>query len=288
MSSAALYPADRVDPAALHAAFGQAFADYLIGPFALSPAQWPQFLARQCVDLALSRVLMQGGQPLAFAFVAPRPVGRPRWRLATMGVVPAARGSGAAPRLLDDFIARAAAAGLAEVELEVFAQNERALRLYRSRGFETLHELQGYEAAAPGGAAAEPPAAIDRLDRAAAFAWIEREALPRLAELPLQQTPAALAAGTAELLGWQLGSALLLFSRLDADSLAIASLIDWRPAQNEARRLLRALRAAHPAQRIRVPQLQRLDTGGQALRDSGFQPLPLHQLLMRAPTGAMR
>jgi hypothetical protein len=83
-------PADAVASAALQRAFGLAFADYLIGPFVLSPEQWPGFLRRQGVDLSLSRVLTRSGEEvLAFAFVAPRPEIR-RWRLATMGALPVA------------------------------------------------------------------------------------------------------------------------------------------------------------------------------------------------------
>lgn len=270
-------------PERLHAAFGQAFSDYLIGPFQLELAQWPQFLARQGVDLGQSRALLRGEEVLAFALVAPR---ARRWRLATMGAVPAARGSGAAPQLLDDFVQRARAAGLAEVELEVFAQNERALRLYRGRGFEPLHALHGYQAAALGGAPRPPPAELHVCEREPAFAWIDTEALPRLRDVPLQVTPVALAPSTTRLQAWQRGSAQLLFSQLDESTVAIASLIDWQPAQQDARALVQALRAAFPAQQIRVPQLQRLDLGGQALRDSGFEALPLHQLLMRRSIGA--
>ena len=150
-----------------------------------------------------------------------------------------------------------------------------------ARGFEVLHALHGY-LALPLGGAVQPPAGIQRLDRQQAFVWIDEQAAPRLRDLPLQVTPTALAASPSLLQGWQRGSALLLFSQLDAHRLAIASLIDWQPAQQDARALVQALREAHPQQQIKVPQLQRLDLGGQALRDGGFEQLPLHQLLMRA------
>ena len=84
----------------------------------------------------------------AFSFVCPRPeVGR--WRLGIMGALPTARGTGAAPALLDDFIDRARGEGLTWVELECFAENERALRLYRSRGFEPVDALDGWKAPEP-------------------------------------------------------------------------------------------------------------------------------------------
>lgn len=281
-ASLALMSAAEVAPAALHEAFGLAFADYLIGPFNLAFAQWPGFLARQGVDLGLSRVLRRAAGPqdevLAFAFVAPRPTLR-RWRLATMGAVPAARGSGAAPRLLDDFIARAAAAGQQGVELEVFAQNERALRLYQGRGFAARHALHGY--LAPPGVVEPAPGAARPVELATALAWLDA-AEARIPELPLQVTAGVLRVAQG-LVAWQQGEAQLVFSRPDAASVAVASLIDPGPGQRDAQTLLRALRAEFPQASLRVPQLQREDLGGAALRALGAEPLPLHQLLMQRP-----
>jgi len=272
-------PADAVRPAALHAAFGQAFADYLVGPFTVALDQWPVFLGRQAVDLAQSRVALDGEALLAFSLVAPRP-GIAHWRLATMGAVPQARGSGAAPALLDDFIDRASGAGMRGVELECFAQNARALRLYRSRGFGPLHELHGYRrpADAPRPAAqgnAQPVALED------AFAWIDAMALER-GDLPLQVTPVALRAQPLDFQAWRLGSAQLVAAPAPA-GLAIHSLLDRQPAQQDAQALLAQWLAAHAGQAVTVPQLQRPELGGEALLRSGFERLPLHQLMLRRP-----
>ncbi|WP_395701167.1 GNAT family N-acetyltransferase [Aquabacterium sp.] len=272
-----------MDPAVLHAAFGDAFADYLIGPFQLALEAWPAFLARQAVDLSLSRVAVSAQQGLlAFAFVAARPAAR-RWRLATMGARPVARGSGAAPALLDDFIARARAAGQQAVELEVFAQNERALRLYQGRGFVERHELFGYrlagsesegEPAAAAGAAAQPVARDD------ALAWL-RATEARIGELPLQVTADVLSALAPPWQAWRRGAAQLVFSAADGGPLVLHSLIDTSPDQADAALLLQALRAQYPTREIRVPQLQRNDLGGRALEAAGFERLPLHQLWLR-------
>ena len=144
MADFTLVPADTLPEAGLHAATVAAFADYLVGPFEMTLAQFPSFVGRQGVDLARSRVAVRDGAIGAFAYVCPRPeVGR--WRLGVMGALPSARGSGAAPALLDDFVERAAAEGLPHVELECFAENERALRLYRSRGFEVIRGLDGWK-----------------------------------------------------------------------------------------------------------------------------------------------
>jgi ribosomal protein S18 acetylase RimI-like enzyme len=278
------HPAADVDPAQLHAAFGLAFADYLIGPFQLPPAQWPHFLARQCVDLALSRVLQRDGDILAFAFTAPRPA-LGIWRLATMGAVPAARGSGAAPRLLDNFIQRARHAGMAAVELEVFAQNTRALRLYESHGFQAQHALHGYHAKAWDQAAfAAPPAPAGvptELTREQAFAWIDsaqREVFP---DLPLQVCTPVLATNPLPLHAWQLGSAVVVFTLPEDGKLQILSLIDRNPAQQDALGLALGLRTTYPDRQSFVHELQRVDIGGRALALAGFERKPLHQLLMR-------
>lgn len=285
---ATLVRGDEVAPEALHAAFGRAFADYLIGPFQVPFEQWPMFLARQGVDLPLSRVALDAsGTPLAFAFVAPRPA-LSRWRLATMGATPTARGSGAAPALLDDFIARAAAAGLQAVELEVFAQNERARRLYEGRGFARVQDLHGFVAEpgvlargdAPIGALTWAPQAVD-LPRA--LAWLDA-AERRLPELPLQVTATTLRHGQ-DYRAWQLGKdgvggearAQVVFSLPD-ETLMIHSLI--APREDDAQALLRALATVYGDRRVRVPQLQREDLGGAALRALGAEPQPLHQQLM--------
>lgn len=273
--------AAEVEPARLHRAFTDAFSDYLIGPFQVALAQWPQFLGRQGVDLASSRVALRGEEPLAFAFVAPRP-GLRHWRLATMGAVPAARGSGAAPALLDDFIARAAAAGMAGVELECFAQNGRALQLYRGRGFQVLHELHGYAwpagRAAPGDGEVEVEAAGIGLDEV--FAWLDACAARR-GDLPLQVTPASLRALPVPLQAWRRGSAQLVFSAGADQRLTLHSLVDEHPSQRDAQALVTALLLRHDGWAVTVPQLQRPDLGGEALLRLGFERLPLHQVMMR-------
>lgn len=276
MSMVTTRSADAVPAADLHAAFGAAFADYLIGPFQVPLAGWPVFLARQAADLGLSRVAELDGQIVAFALVAPRPQVL-RWRLATMGALPAARGSGAAPALLDDFVDRAGAAGQLGVELEVFAQNQRAVRLYRGRGFEVRHALHGY-ALQPGRAAGRAPA-VTEVDRGSAMSWLA-QAMVQLPDLPLQVTPAVLQALPQQVQAWQHGQAQLVFGMPADAALVIHSLVDRDPAQRDAHVLLEALLARHPQRAIQVPQLQRLDVGGQALRRLGFEPQPLHQLWM--------
>ncbi|GAP35434.1 GNAT family N-acetyltransferase [Piscinibacter sakaiensis] len=281
MPALTLHPAPEVAPPALHAAFVAAFADYLAGPFELPLAAWPGFLARQGIALAQSRVVRGAdGAVLAFAFVAPRPAAR-RWRLATMGAVPAARGRGAAPALLDDLLQRARAAGLEGVELEVFERNERARRLYAGRGFEARHRLDGWRhEPAPDAAGPARPAAAEPVDLDTAAAWLAR-ADAACPELPLQVLAPAVAGLEAPFVALQRGRAQLLASAPATGPLRIASLVDLDPRQADAQALVEALLAQHPGRAVVVPQLQREDVGGAALHRAGFAALPLHQQWMR-------
>ena len=281
----ALVAADTLAIADLHAATVAAFADYLAGPFQMTLAQYASFLVRQGVDLARSRAALVDGRIGAFAYACPRPeVGR--WRLAVMGALPAARGTGAAPRLLDDFIDRAAAEGLPEVELECFAGNERALRLYRSRGFGIVGELHGWRArgipagASSASAPASPPAGIHEVDRATAFAWQEAANL-RIADLPFPMTARSQAGQLRPLAFWRRGDAQLTFSVVDGTPLQVHSLVDLAPALADALALVEGLRAAHPGIEIVVPQIQRGDVGGAAFGRAGFEADGMHQVLMK-------
>jgi ribosomal protein S18 acetylase RimI-like enzyme len=280
MSDIQVHAPDVLPPGALHAAFTEAFADYLAGPFALAAAQWPGFLRRQGVDLAQSRVALRAETILAFALVAPRPELR-SWRLATMGAVPAARGTGAAAALLDDFARRAGGAAIERIELECFAQNERALRLYRSRGFEVVHELRGYVRAAgspplPGDGAAGEEVSIE-----SAFDWLDT-ASRDIGELPFQVTAAALrehAAGALK--ARRTARAQLVFAGSGGDAITVHSLVDRDPTQAGAAALVGALVRDYPSHRIAVPQLQRPDLGGNALDRLRFSRQPLFQFFMR-------
>lgn len=279
-----LRPAHHVAPDALHQAFQKAFADYLIGPFDLPFDRWPLFLGRQCVDLPSSRVAMVDGAVAAFAFVSPRDDGS-RWRLATMGALPEARGGGAAQELLDDLIERAGAAAVKALELEAFAQNERALRLYRSRGFAVLHELQGYEGLPASDPASPADAQGVEVDLASAFSWLD-DAVRRIGDVPLQVTPASLSALADPLRAWQLRTAQVVVGLNAQGSAVIHSLLDQDREQRHAETLVRELRIHFPGRRVVVPPLQRPDLGGRALQRAGLGVQPMHQVMMRRDVGS--
>lgn len=279
MTTFALHPTDHISAESLHAAFVRAFSDYLAGPFNLALEQWPAFLLRQRIDLSLGRAAVGAdGAVLSFALVAPRPT-LSRWRLGTMGAVPEARGSGAAVALLQDFVARGREAGLKAVELEVFAQNERAARLYRRHGFVERHALQGWQRVADAGEAVAP-GAEQACTQAEALAWL-REAEGLIPDLPLQVSAGVVAVLTVPWKAWRRGSAQLVFSGDSEAGVTVRSLVDRNPAQRDAEALVQALLAAHPGAKVSVPALQRGDLGGEALQRLGFEVEALHQNIMR-------
>ncbi len=277
MTAPTLVAADTLSAAELHAATIAAFADYLVGPFQMTLEQFPSFIGRQGIALARSRAAMQDAAVGAFAYVCPRPeVGR--WRLGVMGALPSARGTGAAPALLDDFMARARAEGLPHVELECFAENERALRLYRSRGFEVVCGLNGWKPAdAP--ASTHPPAGdVREVERADAFAWLA-DANQRIAWLPFPLTDRSLSAQPRPLTFWRCGNAQIAFSVVEGTPTQVHSLVDLDPAQRDAEVLAHAVRAVHAD--VFVPPVLRDDLGGDALRRAGFAPHGMSQVLMQ-------
>lgn len=76
-----------------------------------------------------------GGQTVAFAAVAPVPGSEEIAELQYLGTDPSAWGTGAARDLLTALPALLRERGFAQARLSVYADNERALRLYESMGW---------------------------------------------------------------------------------------------------------------------------------------------------------
>jgi GNAT superfamily N-acetyltransferase len=275
MADFQIVAADTRPAADLCAAFNSAFSDYVTGPVHIPLEVWDSLNARQGAVDTLGRVAVRDGEVIAFGLVCPRPETN-RWRLGAMGAVPAARGSGAAQALLDDFLARAKHAGVAEVELECFAANERALRLYRGRGFEVVGALNAWKATdAPVSA---PARDVRALDRATAFAWLAA-ANRQVANLPFQNTDRSLAEQARPLTFWQCDDALMVFSMAEGTPTTIHALVDLDPSLDAAKALALALRAAHPG--AIAPPLLPDALGGAALGRAGFEQQALGQVFMR-------
>jgi GNAT superfamily N-acetyltransferase len=280
-----IVPAAEFEAQALAACFTDAFEGYLAGTIVLTGAALPGFLRRQGADLALSRCVSVDGRLAGLAFVGEFDGRR---RVGGMGVRHEARGTGASRRLLERVIDDARAAGMHAVELEVFAQNTPALRLYRALGFGEIAALWGFT---------REPATEGREDERYAYDLAEGDAREPLAltlddaadwllahgprDLPYQASGHALRRTDPATRVWRLGQALMAALEVPDGPLIVPLLVDADPAQADARRLLAHLARRWPAHRVRVPQLMRDDVAAQAFRAAGFAALPLHQLHMR-------
>lgn len=287
-------PADAVSPAALRDAFNAAFADYLLRLPPLDAEGWRLFVQRQGADLARSRAALRGDEVVAFGLVtplAPVPHAVPhaapaaRSRIAVMGARPAERGSGVAARLLDGLVDEARARGERSIELEVFAQNPRAERLYRSRGFETVCALYGYAGGADAGPAGADPADAEprEVSRDEAVRWLDDTMAAGPGRWPWQVSGAAVAATPGAVGCWRLAGAQLVF-RVPADGAVSAlSLVDRDESQAGGAALLHALRRRFAGRPLQAPQIQRDDGPARAFDAAGWTRQPLHQWLLRRP-----
>ena len=174
-----------------------------------------------------------------------------------------------------------------ELELECFAQNERALRLYRRAGFAPVAELHGYDrpAAEPAepDAEARDPLAPDRceVDRAIGLAWLA-EAQATVPNVPLQTTARGLSAHGSALRTWRSGAALLAFEAPSVGRVTIHALFATTPAGLDADALVATLVARARGRAIVAAPIHRDDLGTAALSRAGFARQRLDQLLMVA------
>jgi ribosomal protein S18 acetylase RimI-like enzyme len=259
---------------ALCNAFNAAFANYVVTFPTLDVEAWRATTARQGCDLSLSLAACRGAQVMAFSLITPR--GGGITRIATMGARPEARGSGIAGALLDQSLDEARARGDGLAELEVFAQNERAFRLYRSRGLQPVCTLAGFEANGLAGHDA-PVSEVAREDGVQWAQTFERDAR---GALPWQVSAGAIAAAPSVQRIWRLGGAQVAWLE-SADTITATSVLDHDAGYGDAARILGALAHRFPQHKLRAPQLQREVGPADAFERAGWTRSPLFQYLMR-------
>jgi GNAT superfamily N-acetyltransferase len=257
--------------------FERSFEDYVV-PMRATPSGTEARNRIEHVDLFASKIALHGAAPVALALIARR--GR-RSRVAAMGVVVEARGSGVARALLDHVIDEARARGDEALILECIASNARALRLYRRAGFVVTGRLVGWRA----GALAAVPQPIVEVDPAELG---RRLARTDHASLPWQLAPETLAALTAPARGWTIdGTALAVGSVLEHE-LALRAVFT-PPAlrrAGHAARLLRGLAAAFAPLRLTLAPIVPEGLGSELAAHLGAVPHELSQVEMAFPLAA--
>ncbi len=270
-------PAADLAYADLAALFERAFAHYLV-PVRGVPRRVEARNRAEHVDLFASRIARRDGEPLALALIARR--GR-RSRVAAMGVVAEARGTGVGGQLIDAVIEDARGRGDESVVLECIASNARALRVYDRAGFVPTRRLVGWRSGAlvP---EAQPIVETDPTELARALARSDD------GTLPWQLAFETLVALTEPVRGWTIdGSAFAVGGELQNEvSITAVFTRPERRRQGHAARLVRGLAARFAPRPLVMSPIVPEHLGRELAVHLGLVPHELEQVeMMRSLAG---
>lgn len=135
-------PASNYSFAELVNLLNRGFEGYVI-PIHFTAGLFSNMLRKDGIDLTESRVLLADKQACGIALIAPRRSFHTS-RVAAMGIAKEARGKRAGTWLMKKLVDDARKRGDREMVLEVIEENDPAIKLYRSYGFENMRRLVGY------------------------------------------------------------------------------------------------------------------------------------------------
>jgi len=253
---------------ALSRAFAQSFEEYLVH-IADDPLGFSQRIRSEQIDIASSLVAVADDEVIGVALIARR---GDVARVAALGVVPAWRGQQVGAALLRAALDAARARGERQMMLEVFEQNERAVRLYRSLGFEAQRRLVGYERPAGGGEAGplvDEPVTV-----------VARE-VAGMTNVPWQLDVPSVLASSPQARAVRSGPALALIG-VAPDRVVLRAVVvpEDQRGQGHATRLLRALAAEYADRTWVIPQVVPEDWGHRWFIRNDFEVQALNQLEM--------
>ena len=254
--------------------FTQAFAGYVGGSFEMDAGGLARFIFHQGADLFYSYFVRTAEGLTAFAYL--NRMGNIS-RVAGMGVLPAARRSGLARRLLSHLLEEAKARGDQTMMLEVIEQNPAAHRLYLQQGFRETGRLPGWRRK-PGTPPTESTAQLEEVS------LIEASQLPSALEYPDIPWPIsrhALAKSAARH-AFRSGPTLVAIgdpqvtpTRLHV--LSCSETMDWAALRKTAGALLQR----YPGHEFFTPPVFPEEFGQQIFEPLGFAREPLSQFLLR-------
>ncbi len=271
-----IVPAVEIQIAQQAATMTDAFTGYLAGDIRLNAGRYAAMLARDGIDLNLSRFALRDGEPIALGLVARR-----GWssRLAAMGVVRNAQEGGIGRILLDDLVVQARERGDRVYWLECFEQNTRGIRLYSRMGFETVQRLYGYQRDALGEDVTPEDVVFEYVDPSLVGEMVAKHGA---ADLPWQISAATVINFGPPFSGVHLDSAYALISPTTNWAVMLLVLVvpEALRGQGRARQLVEALIAHYPDKAWRVPQLCP-ETFVGFYEKLGFKRQELNQVQMR-------
>lgn len=251
--------------------FNRSFEGYIGGAVQFSVPTLADFLYRESVSLSLSLVAMRDNTPVGLAMISRR-----GWtsRVAAMGVHVDMQGKGIGGWLLQRLMEAARARGDHVVQLEVFEQNTRAVKLYEKYGFRALRRLFGFSGDHLTGEAAD----LQVTDVADVARLVTAWGSP---DLPWQCSGETLIKHGPPSAAYRMGECGAVISAPAAERILIRALAvpPDRQRKGMATRLVSALIAAHPGKQWFVPQICPEEFAPIFIRN-GFTYEPLNQFHM--------
>lgn len=227
----------------------------------------------ESIDLGSSRVICLDDETVGIALIARR-----GWtsRLATMCIVPAARGRGAGRATMDALLADASIRGDHSMVLEVIEDNAPAVRLYEACGFKTERRLVAFEGS------------FHSTDGTAGLQDVDIREVARLVtmhgldNLPWQISGESLAQAGAPSRAFWLEDAYAVISKPEAEQIALRSIVVQPESrrQGQATHLLKAILARYPNRKWLIPALCPEEVSG-LFEGLGFKRDTLAQKQMR-------
>ena len=240
-------PASNYSLADLATFLNDGFADYFV-PIQFTTTAFSNMLRKDGMDLSVSRVLMEEGQPCGIALIARR-----GWtsRLAAMGISKTMRGKGAGSWLMGELIKEACQREDREIVLEVIEQNERAVKLYQKYGFQTVRRLIGCIRQE---AKESQKSDLQDIDLREVGQLIAQHGLP---DLPWQLSGESIAQLNPPARAYRKGQAYLALSNPDLDHIVIWSLLVEQAGRGHGlgTDLLKSVIANHPGKTWHMPAL---------------------------------
>lgn len=254
----------------------EAFAGYVGGWHDLDVESLARFITIQGTDLAYSRYVRTAQGFAGFGYI--NRTGR-AVRVTGMGIVPSARGSGAAGFLMERLIAEAQSRADDMMMLEVIQQNPRAHALYRRHKFTEIDELHGWKRAAnletqsPGA----PVEEISVLDAARFSSVLDYP------QIPWQISRHAIVKATA-VRAFRAGDSCVVLADPPAGPTRVQAIFDRSRSSMQWLQLqatLAALLAQFADREFVAPAVFPAEFGRHIFEPLGFTPDPISQFLMR-------
>ena len=269
-----IVPAHDVPMAEQAELFSQAFAGYVGGSFEMGATALARFIFHQGADLCHSRFVRTAEGLAGFAYIN-RTANISR--VGGMGVVPGARRSGVARRLLNHLLAEARARGDQAMMLEVIEQNPAARALYIQEGFRETEHLLGWRR----GAGAPPLESHEPIEEISLIKAIQMPSALEYPDIPWPISRHAIAKSAARH-AFHSGPALIIMgdpidTAVRVHALSCSDRMDW----SALRKTLSALIQRFPDREFFTPPVFPEQFGEEVFQPLGFARESLSQFLMR-------